>query len=411
MLYWKYNSSINPFSENIRNNGMPPAVRRQPPQIPDKPCLIFGTEWMAIMYLRLKKKSLIKMLPIWGVPLALGIILLVVALPSLIVLLKGPTSLTALPADKLNGAYVETDLNQIVGNFAKSVNSSSDGSTEEVLKTYYVMTYGEDNYVSILINGEDYASELESMQEIVSAYYGGDADELTMSYKVKGTITPLTESYQDYYYKWFSDTEFLKDENIDDAYIEQHALLYTVNIGAAGSFSPFSDWLLSILGLILFALGTTMLILILTGYYQRKVKVFQKELGPQDSQSPESDFTQAKKIKDIFVGSQYTWYFKGYNSMIVHNSDIVWLYAMYKTLEKGKRKWTLICRFKDKSRHVINVKSDIQLEEIMEAIESAGYPLIIGYSDEKEALFNSDLKAFLDKYKDENEDDSTDSLL
>ncbi len=323
--------------------------------------------------------------------LLITIISLLVVSGSLSKLISGPEKLDDLPLDRISAAYVNADINAILGNFAEYYEESDDGS-KNVTDNYYVIPVGDEEFIGLQVSKEDFDSA-ELIFNQTMDYLIGNTDELTSIMNVTGSVNDMDSEVYDYYKEWFEEYGYT-DEEIDNV-----ALPYILQIGYIGAMDQVAVYGLLALAAVGLLLTVIIIIQSLTGSYLSRIKKYIRENESSASMERiESDFENAAALGSVWVGKLFTYYFQGNKAWILKNSDIVWAYLLnvtHKTygIKVGTTK-TLLIYTRDKKKHSVQVKKSDDITAILQQLSETNPYVVTGYSDELMKLFKKDFDAF-----------------
>ncbi len=346
------------------------------------------------MYKDIRKKSVKKALPLVIAAVLLGLLLMACTGFSIFRMAAGPVPIEAVETDKLDGAYVEVELNTILDTFASSTVTS--GSSTKTKAIYCIMSCGEeDKYYMIISLPGSYENLATAIAGEANSVYSGELDSMGDYGSVAGTVSESESSIADYYKNWFEDVSYFEDESQE--YIDQHLLTLQVNAGKVGPFSEKFVLVFTVTGGVFILAGLVLLLLAALGVFSGGLKKYiGANAGGLSREEIESDYLSARELgKKVRAGKRFIWYDSGLGTKAISTEQTVWLYPRGKTLEEGKMRWTLVFCQRDKSERDIVTKDADIAQQIIDAVRDAGYPLITGYDQEKKQLYDRDFQQFL----------------
>lgn len=311
-------------------------------------------------------------------------------------LIEKPQKLDDLAIEQLSGAYVNGDINAIIGNFAEYYEENEDGSEKNVTDNYYVIPVGEEEFIGLQVAKQDFDGADQIYNETMD-YLMGDKSELTTSMNVTGTINDMEGEVYDYYVDWFESCGYTQEE------INKLALPYILQIGYVGDLDSFTTYGLLIVGVVSLLLALIIIIQAITGAYLSRIKKYIKQNETSiDMERIEVDYEGAEELGSVRIGKLFTYYFQGNKAWLLKNADIVWAYlynVTHKTygIKVGVTR-TLIVYTKDKKKHSIQVKKSDDITAILNKLPEVNPQMVAGYSDELMKLFKKDFDAFSNLY-------------
>jgi hypothetical protein len=348
------------------------------------------------MYDRLKKLSMKGVMKRLGAGIIALLIILFVAGQSFLKLAKGPQDLYQLTVDQLPNSYVEGDINVILGAYAEYYVENDDG-TEEITDNYYIIPVGEEEFVGLAVNKEDFGTADQIYNETYD-YMMGYRDDLSTSMKVTGTINKMEDEVYEFYEEWFMTSGIL--ENPTKEKFERVALPYVLEIDKVGKLDTYIVYLLAALSVILVLAMLYAFIAGITGLYLRPVKKYiTKHQDLYSEERVESDFMNATTIENVMVGNTWTFYTKGCKTYMIENKDIVWAYLEETThrvngIKSGVSK-SLVLYNQKKKKLAIPMKKSNYVNSVLGIYSHTQPHMVIGFSEELKQCFNKDFESFL----------------
>lgn len=348
------------------------------------------------MYDQLKKLSMKGVMKRLGAGIVALLIILFVAGQSFLKLAKGPQDLYQLTVDQLPNSYVEGDINVILGAYAEYYVENDDG-TEEVTDNYYIIPVGEEEFVGLAVNKEDFSTADQIYNETYD-YMMGYRDDLSTSMKVTGTINKMEDDVYEFYEEWFMTSGILENPTKEE--FERVALPYVLEIDKVGKLDTYIVYLLAALSVILVLAMLYAFIAGISGLYLRPVKKYiTKHQDLVSEERVESDFMNATTIENVMVGNTWTFYTKGCKTYMIENKDIVWAYLEETThrvngIKSGVSK-SLILYNQKKKKLAIPMKKSNYVNSVLGIYSHTQPHMVIGFSEELKKCFNKDFETFL----------------
>ena len=335
------------------------------------------------MYKTLRGESLRQVLPRLIVCLVLAAALLAVSAGGLLKLAAGPKSLSGLNRSELQGKFVRFDASEVIVAFATLSASDADGKSH-VMETYYLLPFGENQYIAVMDQKEKNSSVLNRAMEQSHEYYMGDLETLHALGDLSGTVVALEDDM----------TEFMADcidtyalpgyeEGRDSARL---ILAYQINLDKVGFLGKDTALVLGGLALLFLILLMIQLAVVFSGSYQRKVRAL---IGDADA-----GFEEARKIERVRVG-QYVWYSKGPGSRALKTENLIWGYAMPEPMVVSKYRWPVALYDVDRNMTRVQFMDQKNCEVFLDAIAAQGHPFHRGYTSALSEQFQNDFEGFL----------------
>lgn len=336
----------------------------------------------------LKKKSLKSLMPKIVAAGILAVLLLAVAGQGLFMLLLGPTDLSETTQADAQGKYVSFDASEVIVAFATW--SKTTDSETQVLETYYLLPYGENQYIAVMDAKEQNGTLLDRAMEQSHEYYMGDLETLTRMGTISGTVKPLDDGMDSYMVDCIENYTLPGYEEGGNTL----ALVVPiqVNLNQLGFLSRNIVLLLGGLGLLFLVITLILLIPVLAGTYQKKAMA--QVLESMTQEEAQQDFAAASVIENVHAGA-VIWYQKGAVTKAIKAQDILWGYIMPEPLVVSKYRWpvSLYDENQNCTRICFMEKKDCQ--KLLDAIAAQGHPFIGTYTSELAQKFKNDLPSFM----------------
>ena len=335
------------------------------------------------MYQVLRGESLKAVLPRIIVCWVLAAVLLGVGAPGLVKMAAGPKDLDSVPREERIGKYVSFDASEVIVAFATLTSSSDSGS--KTLETYYLLPAGENCYMAVLDRREHHDDVLKKAMEQSHAYYMEDLGTLTPLGPLSGTVTKLGSDMPSYMADCIDNYQlpgYEEGKSSLGLIVEQQVVLDRVGF-LPGSVSA----VLGILGLVCLLLGLLQLVLVLSGFYERKVKACVGDVADED-------FAAMEKIERVRVG-EYILYPQGAGDLALKTEDLVWGYPMPEPLVVSKYRWPVSLYDRDQNLTRISFMDQRSCQKFLDAVKTRGGCFRVGYTPKAAEQFQNDFPAFL----------------
>jgi len=339
------------------------------------------------------------------------LVLLGVSSDSLLKLMKGPTDFSTLSIENLPNSYIKGDINAIIDVFAEYYTKKDDGP-EEVTDNYYIIPFGEKEYLGLKVNKSDFDLANQICDETYE-YISGTSDELTTNMEVTGTISKMNDETYGYYMDWFETSGFLEDSTA--AELESVAIPYILKVDYIGNLDSFWVYIIIICIIIVFLYAIIILLKGLTGFYQSHIKKYIKQNDSHfNLERLEVDYLSAVPIESARVGKIWTFFFNGSKSQIIKNEDIIWAYLQEVTHRvygiKANVSKSLTIYTKDKKKYMVPMKKSVNANAFLATLSQMQPHIVMGYSDDLKKCFKKDFETFIKiPYMNEATDQSVDN--
>lgn len=354
---------------------------------------------------KLKKKSVIKSLPIVIIMLTVGIGLIVLEFSNVKSLMRGHVEFESLAPDEINGdLIVDVTLYDNFGCYMEQYEENTKTHIQRTTDLYYVIWTGDDNaedfrYMGIKVP----VSEERAMEAMAEATYNYEySDPIHYS----GAINKMTAEE----YKYF--TEYFEGSDMEDE-MDKWTLPYYINVGALTGGAAISAWVIAGIGLALVLIAVILLILALTG---GRLKTFKKELAEMGMDESGADYEYESaalfsKKSDLRVGRRLTFFLAGGEPHVIANDKLVWAYQSTTTHRTNGIKtgttYTVILRTLDKKYFVVSVSKEAEAQDALQHISQNVPGAVVGYDDNLNKMFQKDFQNFLQlKYNQKEQNDS-----
>lgn len=305
--------------------------------------------------------------------------------------------LETIPAENLDGACAQASISGISGTFARTgrmteAQAEAEGVDVDIDSCYCMFQREDGRYVAIFLSGE----YLPQLERVSAAFAELDADEVKkLDFGlVRGTVAPLEGDALALFRAWAD--EALDGEAGTEAFYSENLLPYVLNVDYYGRFPKAITIAITIVALLLFAVGLVPLIAGIAGAFDKSVR---REAARVGRQTLSDEFKFAIKVSPtLYAGKEHIWFFGRYSSDIMLVSDLIWLHPRSRRLEGGKLKWFLVARDK-RGVERSALFGEAATEQAGEATLALMIPgVCTGYDAEKLAEYKKSPAHFAAKY-------------
>ena len=347
------------------------------------------------MLAELKKKSIMRAIPLVLLFVIAGGVLFAAEFSNIRSLLRGHVKFETLLPDEINGdLIVEASINANFGAYMEEYSKNTKTNVTRTTDIYYVIWTGDDD-------SEDY----KYMGIKVPASYGGQMDrmaEATYNYEMSDTIhfTGAVNKMSSEEYQYFR--EYFQESDWTDEEIDEYTLPYYIIVGALTGGAATSAYVIFGIGIALIVFGVIILLYALSG---GDVKAFQKEaatLGMSEMEL-EAEYAGARVMiqKDnLRIGRRLIFYMTGRRTRVIVNDKIVWAYQQSTThrtngIKTGTTYEIQVYLLNEKKARRINMPGEEKAGEVLQYMYDNIPTAVVGYTDELLSLFNKDYQGFL----------------
>lgn len=287
------------------------------------------------------------------------------------------------PREELEGTYVTVDLEYIYGSYAYCEAYEDGKPTGRITQREYLIDANWDDYMCIIFRG-DWMEKANLLLSQSDEVYYGKREEITAGFPVSGYVKPLPTDSQQMLMDALGFTEMTPQE------LEPYLMLYIEPVDT--DIDPVYLWL----GIAMCAIMLVLLVLALTGYYQRSVKIW-LNINFLDEQDKARQFLNTlvalPNVHGLRVGSEYLLVRQGFRQQIVSADDLLWAYHHSTTtrcmgiIPVGKTNM-LVLNLREGTQIKLQMpilKSKEQLQRIRQQFPNT----VIGYSPELEKLYRT----------------------
>ena len=340
---------------------------------------------------QLKKICMKKRLPAIIILFIAAIALLVLWLPDLFLYMKGPAQLSDLTVDELSGAYVEAHIEGIYDWYAQDVETS--GSSEKIVAREYLIPVGEYEYMS-LYAPEKYLSEADALMEETQAYLMDPSSQISGSITVAGTILPMEDESLQFYH------EYLEYDSMD-AQTQALFLPLYLRVDYVNETPLGRLFFLTGAGAALFLAAVIVTALTVKNGGCKELKKFLEQSGDPAACEAKLDhfYETVPEVNGVRANGSYIMFWSGSSFHIVGSEKVLWAYIhrtahkLYGIIKIGVTN-QVVLRTDTGKAVTIGVRSEAAGQEILEYIERSVNHIIVGYTDELNQLFMTDIEGF-----------------
>lgn len=346
------------------------------------------------MFNQLKRKSVLKKLPIAIVLMLLGMFVLVLEWGDLASIMRGPVAFETVQPDEFEPRMiVEASIDANFGFFAEEYEENTETHETKSQYYYYVVWTGDENaedwrYMGIKVPASDY----EAMEAMAEDTYNYGYSENVIEYA--GCIDEMTDEEYQYFREYFTESGFTDEE------IDAYTLPYYINVGVlVGGSETFTYFLIAV-GVLMVLGGILMLILAAN----KSITSLKKDLAGTNfsKEDAEQDYADAKvfgKKGDVRIGRRMMFYMQEKKPHIAVNNDIVWAYISEMQRTGGalmfERNYEVVMyTYKKKIIHM-EVGGRYTGEDILHYMNEMMPWIVTGYNDELNRMYFSDYTGFL----------------
>lgn len=347
------------------------------------------------MFQELKKKHLIRKAVAAVILLAMGIGLLLLEGKEIKILITPRADLNTLKANDIGPMRVEATIDFVLDEYAYS------GYSEEyVEEKAYIIPVGESEYMGVILSGSD-MEKADANMEATWAIYDGDesAYDLIEPFTVKGTIMPM-EGQSKYFYDDWADRWVYFTNEPAEAFLP-----YVLKVGSTGGLegdAAVQFAVVTILGVVLIALGIGMLVGGINGSYLKPVMKYCESTGNKEAAMSriEQFYATTPEENGLRVSREY-FLSTGKGAMVFASSqDILWVYQhvvshYYNFIPTGKT-YSLMLWTVEGKKMEINMKNKKAAEAAIDYIGRTLPWLFFGYDEQLMKVYNQNRQAMID---------------
>lgn len=344
------------------------------------------------MFENLRKKSIKKVMLVVVLLAVVGLIFVVVQVPSLLALLRGKVEFESLAPNQIkSNIIVEADIQCNFGAFLEEYEKNTKTNVTRTTDMYYVIWTGDEadmdyRYMAIKVPASD-IDAMEAMAEVT--YYYEYVDPI----RYEGTIRKMDSEELEYFEEYFLESGFTREE------LGDYILPYYIETGALVGSDAGMVYFLLIFGLVLIIVGVVLLISTING---GSLKALKKELETYGitEDAADMEYENARIYGDIRIGNRLVFYMIGSKPHVILIDKLVWAYQNTTThrtngIKTGTTYSVVLSTTEKKSTH-IGVANESMAVSVLQDIKQNMPWVIVGYSDDLSKMYNKEFQNFLE---------------
>lgn len=344
---------------------------------------------------KLKKKSIIKNIPVVLILIIIGVALIWAEFSNFKSLLRGHVKFETLEPEEINGdLIVDASIDVNFGAFMEEYSENTKTHLTRTTDLYYIIWTGDEDsedykYMAIKVPVL-YESKMEQMADATYNYEYSDPIEFS------GAINKMSDEEYKYFKEYFTDSGWSEED------IEEYTLPYYISVGALTGGAASTVYVVLALGIILVIAGAVILIYALTG---GSLKSFKKQIEAAgfSEMDAEYEYEGAKlfnKGNDFRIGKRLTFFLSGNKPQLLVNDQIIWAYQQNTThrtngIKTGTSYQILVYLLNGKKAAHINIPNADAGGEVLQYMNETMPKAVIGYSDELVKLYRKNYQEFL----------------
>ena len=373
----------------------------------------------------LRKKSFKKSLWLTGIGLIAGIVLLVIFGPDCLKVLKGPVDFKNITEDDFEKKpYVVIDYDFNYGCFAEEtstttrngieISSHSSGAVYAIpvsdIRSYFES--GDTLEFMGIYFGSDYYDDLQVIDDNMNdfnAKYDEWYNDFSMTNKelfstldsyltVKGQVLPMDSTMFDYFEGMFAEYGYSGDE------ISKFCHPYYIKVDGMQHGSVVSVCIFAGLGLALIILMIVLMVYAANGGYLKSMKKALAKKGSSELERVCAEFDSGVNFnKNLKVGRSYIIDSGSMVPKVVSLQDCIWAYMQ---VTKNKQYFVTVSttysvtfRSKNKEINSVLTRNKDDAMRLLDLVHQRFPGIILGYSNDLEFLYKSDMNQFLALYQ------------
>lgn len=346
----------------------------------------------------LKKHSFKKSLPLSIILIICGLVLAVWNFSSAYYALTGYVRFEDLKPEELKNQLVEANINIVWDRFLEE--GTKNTSTNRTTINYYWY---------IIATGDEYATDYRylaikmpkkqrgEMDDIMEYYYDNDLPSPN-PLRVTGKIKKLRGENFDYFHDFFTDDDFLSEEEF-----QNYTIPYYIDVNLSLDSTKYFYIVLFLAGVALVVWGIIRIVRGAQGSFLQRFIGDYQSAGLTDA-AVESDINSAvsfTKHDTIKIGRLCTYYdLFGAIPRAIANNKILWAYQNTTThrtngIKTGTTYSVMIYADGHKDAFNIGVPDEATAQNMLKRISDTLPWVVVGYSDELRKTFNKDRAQFL----------------
>ena len=343
---------------------------------------------------KLRKKSIIKSLPLAIILLICGIGMVGIEFSAMKALIRGNVQFESLAPEEIgNDLVVDVTLRDNFGCYMEEYEENTKTHRRRTTDLYYVIWTGDEDdedfrYMGIKVPASD-ESAMERMAEATYNYEISDPINYT------GAIIKMSSEEHKYFKEYFLESGFTEEE------FEANTLPYFINVGALTGGAAGTAVGIAVIGGVLILIAVIMVIVAVSGGGLKKLKkeLTAAGLGEANLDLEYEGATLVNKTNDFRIGKKLSFYVQGSRAHILVNSKIIWAYQRTTTHRtngiKTGTSYEIVFYDINKKRTSIAVSSESNVQDALQHINNMMPWVVVGYQDEIFRLYQKEFQEFL----------------
>lgn len=276
-------------------------------------------------------------------------------------------------AAKIEHAYIQTDVEMIIGSYAEY--KKQDDSKREV---YYLMPIQDGTYFITIIAKEDDIPIFDEMENYFYYSIGNDEKTYPKAQHITGGFRLLNDEEKTYALDFFTgyDEEIT---TIDE--ITKILCPYAIEIDTIGSISIDHLWTILIVWILIAIICIIFVILYASNFFLKTIYKDIEDVSDTYKKALDKDYKEAKEVYDTKFGELMFYKKESYTIRIYRYEQIIWLYKK-EILDKNKRN-IQVYAYDITGKQFILYQStkDIEAEKYLQILFDHCKHAILGYQE------------------------------
>lgn len=355
----------------------------------------------------LRRTSLRKILPLVILLIAAGVGILIFSQSYRVLGSLAPKALAELTPETAEGTFVEGDISWLYGYYAEEIEYENN-VRQGVSGRQYIIDLDDHYYIGLFAH-EKHLDEVSGLMDACDRAYGILSSDMTeeemlaaleaITYPtihVRGTVKAMEDETLRYYMQWAQ----------GDPELEEVFLPYYIDMDRVGDEGIFGTWLFFAVSLALVLGGVALLVYTLTGGYQKKLVKALEAMGDKGTMLGKLDLfyqsTEPALKCQARIGGEFIMLQKGARTLLFRPWELAWAYqetTQHRTngIPSGKS-YAIILRMMDGTRYDVGMSAS-EAQSLLEKFHQSAPGVVLGYSKELEARYNSDRAAFASRWE------------
>lgn len=347
----------------------------------------------------LKKNSFKKSIPLSLILIACGLVLAVWNFSSAYYALTGYVRFEDLKPEELSNQLVEANVNIVWDCYLEEGTKNTSTNRTTINYYWYIIATGDEYAMEYSYLGIKVPKNLgDQMDEIMNYYYDNNLP-YPDSLRITGKVKKLSGKNFDYFHDFFTDDDFLTEEEFQD-----YTIPYYIDVNLNLDKTKYFYIVLFLAGAALVVWGIIRIIRGAQGSFLQRFIADYQGAGLTDS-AVESDINSAvsfTKRDTIKIGRLCTYYdLYGAIPRAIPNSKILWAYQNTTThrtngIKTGVTYSVMIYVDGRKDAFNIGVPDETTAQNMLTRINDTLPWVVVGYSDDLKKTFSKDRAQFLE---------------